>query len=403
MPNWSSSVVMRLIQSRGVALLPEAAARLRMAFGLLAFLACLSPCALSQEWSWTTSQVDVEGTQSSVAVDHAGNVHVSYGLQGGGKLKYAFLPAGSTHWFNLTVDSGLGDFLTRITLDRNSNPYICYTPGVLKLAEFNGKQWSAQTIDPGSGLVSYYCSIQFSPDGTPHLSWYVESRPALRYAVLQDGVWKARDADTQDYPGKYNSMAIDPSGFPVLSYIGLTGTKLKYARFDGQDWTRLILEAPFQGLSRSQGDTGMGTSIALDSAGKPIISYFDTSALKLARLVEGKWKFEVVDKFPRLDQWGWRFFRSRVVIDSKGRPHIGYESPLGLKHAWWDGQRWKSRVILAPTGTFFDGGMTMDESDNIYFSYTDPVQGTLMLAIGRMSEHQQDVQARSSNVPGNDR
>lgn len=362
----------------------------------LIFFTMLASVSTAQEWTWTTSQIDIEGTDSSVAVDHDGNIHVGYGLQGGNKLKYAFLPAGGSHWFNLNIDTGLGDFLNGIALDSQANPYICYTPGVLKLAAFDGKHWRTQQIDAGNGLVSYYCSVKFGKDGTPHLSWYVESKRLLRYAVLRDGVWKARDVDTQDFPGKFNSLVIDRSGYPELSYIGLYGTKLKYARFDGKDWTRLILESPFQGLARSLGDTGMGNSIALDNDGNPMVSYFDTSALKFAQVVKGTWKFDVIDSFPRLDQWGWRYFRSNTVLDKSGHPHIGYESPLGLKHAWWDGQQWKTQVILAPTGSFFNSGMTMDDRNNLYFSYTDPLQNTLVLAVGHYSGDQQAARTQSS-------
>jgi len=366
-----------------------------ISFLLLIFF-LLPSLASSQEWTWTTSQIDPEGTDSWIALDHDGNIHVSYRVAAGGKLKYAFLPAGGSHWFTMTLDQLLGDFLTGIAVDPKGNPYICYTPGVLKLAIFDGSHWKTQQIDPGTGLISYYCSVRFGSDGVPQLSWYVEAGFILRHAVLRNGVWIARTVDTQDTPGKFNSLAIDPSGNPQLSYIGLYGTKLKYARFNGRDWDRTVLEAPSQGLHSSRGDTGMGNSIAIDRDGNPMISYFDTSSLKFAHLVDGRWRFEVVDHFVPLTQWGWRFFRTNTMLDHNGRPHIGYQSPLGLKHAWWDGQQWRTQVILAPTGTSFDGAMTMDANDNLYFTYTDPVQRTLMLAIGHFRRDQQTAAAGPS-------
>lgn len=352
------------------------------------FILVLATSASAQEWTWTTSQIDIQGTDSWLAVDQYGNVHVSYRIAEGGKLRYAYLPAGGSHWFNMTLDSMLGDFLTGISLDPKGNPYVCYTPGVLKLASFDGKRWRIQQVDPGSGLVGFYCSVRFGKDGNPQLSWYVDGMFKLRYAVLENGIWIAQNVDTQDMPGKINSMAVDANGNPQLSYIGLYGTRLKYAKFNGSNWIRTTLEAPAQGISRSHGDTGMGNSIVVDREGNPMISYFDTSSLKYAHLVDGKWQFQVIDTFDRLDKWAWRSFRSIIVLDEQGRPHIGYQSPLGLKHAWWDGQKWNTQVILAPAGSTFDGGMAMDHKDNLYFSYTDPVQHTLMLAIGRYAENQ---------------
>jgi hypothetical protein len=356
---------------------------------LLISLTILPASVAAQDWTWTTSQIDTEGTDSWVVVDHDGNLHVSYRYPMHAQLKYAFLPAGSARWFTMTLDQMLGEFLTGIALDPKGNPYICYTPGVLKLAIFDGQRWKMQQVDPSAGLVSFYCSVRFGKDGAPQLSWYVEAGFILRHAVLQNGAWIARTVDTQDAPGKFNSMAVDHSGYPQLSYIALTGTKLKYARFNGKDWTRITLEAPYRGLETSRGDTGMGNSIVIDRDGNPMISYFDTSSLKFAHLVGGKWKFEVLDPFPLTPQWGWRFFRTTTVLDRNGYPHIGYQSPLGLKHAWWDGHQWKNQVILAPAGTTFDGAMAIDDKDNLYFSYTDPAQRTLMLAIGHYVGDQQ--------------
>ena len=363
---------------------------------LLISLIGLPSVAVAQEWTWTASQIDPEGTDSWLAVDHDGNVHVSYRVAAGGKLKYAFLPAGGSNWFTMTLDQMLGDFLSGIAVDPKGNPYICYSPGVLKLAVFDGRRWKIQEVDPDNGLVHFYCSVRFGPDGAPHLSWYVETPFTVHHAVLRDGVWIARIVDNQDLPGKINSMAVDRLGNPQLSYIGLNGTKLKYARFNGQVWTRINLEAPNQGLEMSRGDTGMGNSIAIDRDNNPMISYFDTSSLKFAHSVDGKWKFEIIDRFDPLDKWGWRTFRSTTVLDRKGNPHIGYQCPLGLKHAWWDGHQWRTQVILAPAGTTFDGAMAIDDKDNLYFSYTDPVQHSLMLAIGRYSGEHQTARTGSS-------
>src|SRR5208337_3259874 len=206
---------------------------------------------------------------------------------------------------------------------------------------------------------------------------------------------------TKDASGKFNSMALDKAARPQVSYIGLFGTRLKYARFDGKEWIHLDLEAPNHAIAESHGDTGMGTSIIVDPLGEPMISYFDTSSLKLAHLVDGKWKFEIIDQFPKLDQWGWRNFRTTILLDQKGIPHIGYQSPLGLKHAWWDGTRWRTQLIIAPSGTTFDGAMAIDSHDKLYFCYTDPRSRTLQLAIGRLGKPSETAKTGTKEDPTN--
>jgi hypothetical protein len=350
----------------------------------LAVLFLLPSVASAQEWTWTSQLIDSEGTDSWLVVDHEGNVHVSYRHPTGSALNYGFLPAGGSKWFTMKLDGMLGDFLTRIAVDPQGNPYICYTPGIFKLASFDGRKWHTQQIDPGSGLVSYYCSVLFGADGKPQLSWYVEGGFLFRHATLQDGVWVARNIDTTDLPGKFNAMTMDAQGRPHVSYLGLHGTRLKYARFDGRGWIPTEVDGP--NISPTGGDRGMGNAIAIDAQGNPMISYFNTESLKLARLVNGRWKFETIDRFPQLAQWGWRYFRSSLVLDHNGNPHIGYQSLLGLKHAWWDGTQWRTQLIIAPAGAAFHGAMAIDAKDNLYFCYTDPVDQALKLAIGHNTQ-----------------
>lgn len=191
----------------------------------------------------------------------------------------------------------------------------------------------------------------------------------------------AQNVDTQDGPGKINSMVLDSNSHPHLAYIGLLGTKLKYAYFDGHQWTRSILDAPDR--DPLGGDRGMGNAIALDKAGNPMISYFDTQSLKFTHFIDGHWKTDTIDQFPQILPWNWRSFRSAITVDQDGRIHIVYESLLGLKHAWWDGTQWKRQLLLPAAGTSLDGGLGMDLKGNLYYCYTDPADHSFKLAVGR--------------------
>src|SRR5262249_3368690 len=79
--------------------------------------------ASAEDWSWRTEKVDTDASFTSLAVDHDGNVHVSY--VNNGMVKYAFRPVGTSKWFNTTVDQG--NSFTNIAVDGADNPYICYT------------------------------------------------------------------------------------------------------------------------------------------------------------------------------------------------------------------------------------------------------------------------------------
>lgn len=351
--------------------------------GFLIALAALPLSARAQTWTWTTEQIDIAGSETSLTADQDGNLHLSYYRVDGGQLMYAFRSADAARWFTTSLDRALGEFESQVAVDSQGNPHICYSPRTLKYAHFNGKRWIVQDVDKGTGLASYTCSIKLTANDLPRISWYVENGVFLRYAELKDGVWMARTLDNEGLPGKWNSLALDAQGNPHIAYIDFPQGQLRYTAYDGQGWSRLILDAPGKTLD-DVAMRGFGASLVIDAHGDPLIAYYDTESLRLARFVDGQWKKEVVQKLPSFGQWAWKQFRSTLALDSKGNPHIGFESLRGLEHTWWDGRRWRSQLLISPVGiTYFDSSMTIDKYDNIYISYKDSGDGTLRLLVGR--------------------
>jgi len=363
---------------------------------LCGVLSLLPAVVRAQTWKWTTETIDYAGDSSSLAIDRDKNLHVSYHAALEGQLKYAFRPANSTKWYTMTLDSGIGGFSTGIAIDKNNNPGICYSPRILKFARWNGQRWLVQEISPGGGLISYTCSVIFGPDGEPRVSWYVESGTYFRYAVLKDGAWEAQTLESGGLPGKWNTMVLDSKGNPHLSYNHFPPGSQRYIYFDGKNWNRSVLDS--LDTSPPGGERGMGNSIVLDRAGNPLISYYSVDSLRLARFANGKWKIETVQDLPSFGNWGWKDFRSTIVLDSHGRPHIGFESLLGLEHTWWDGQQWQTQLIVSSPGrAFFDNSLVMDSNDVLYIAYTDPVDHSLKLVTGRPAQVEQT--ARTSANP----
>ena len=368
--------------------------RKRLLFVVFAGLLSLAPAAKAQTWNWTTEDIDLEGYGTSIVADQVGNLHASYYFATGGLVKYAFRAAGSSKWYKMAIEEKLGVLDTKITLDAANNPSICYTPRIMKYASWNGRKWTKQEVDPGTGLISYICSIEVSPDGKPMMSWYLESGTYFRFAILQDGVWVARSIEGGDgLPGKWNSMALDSKGHPRLAYSHFPLGHLKYASFDGQRWTISMVDAA-DNRPGGSGQRGMGNSLVLDARGNPLISYYTEQSIKFAKYVNGQWKNEVVEELPPFGKWSWKNFRSSLVLDSEGNPHIGFESLRGLEHAWWDGKQWHTQMLVPCVGiSFFENAMTIDKNDTLYVTYRDPADGTLKIATGRSASvaHTPDV------------
>lgn len=347
----------------------------------------------AQSWTWSTEMIDVLGSDSSIALDEEGNINVSYYFSPEGQLKYAFRGQKGDRWFRMSLDKGFGEFFTRIAVDMKGNPYICYSPQVLKVAHFDGRRWGVQQVDPGGGLVSYTCSVAVGSDGAPRLSWYVESGVFLRFAILKDGVWVAQTADREFMPGKWNSLALDSKGLPHLSYVTIFKWQLRYSYFDGKNWIHTIVDSPDKNPAGDQ--RGMGNSLALDAEGNPMIAYYDIGSLKFARLRNGRWNIETLERFPTYGGMaGWKSYRSSLSLDHEGNPHVVFITPMGLEHVWADGNGWRTQLILALSGNAnLDSSLAIGGDNTLYISYTDPADHSLKLAIGRPKPSMQTTNA----------
>jgi len=365
---------------------------------LLFFLLAVSGTTRAQSWTWTYDFIDSPAKFPSLVVDSGSNLHISY-ADGTGALKYGFRPAGSTKWFFMVLDKQLGAFATKLTLDSDNNPHICYTPGIIKYARFDGKQWHIIQVAKDSGEIGYTCSIAISKQGVPHLTWYQLSGPIpnylhMRYAVLSGNAWLARTVDFDGETGKWSSMVLDSQSNPLLAYSAWVNGELRLAHWSGKQWEFTTVDS----RTRSQGEynIGQGNSLVLDSNGKPHVSFYSEKALKYAHLVGEDWKVEIVDQFTWLG--GWAHFRSSIVLDKQARPHICYEDAGVLKHAYWDGKQWRIQV-LARNGleSLRYSTMAIDPNDNIYIAFRDPEDNTLKLATGRPSSVQQAVTPKTED------
>lgn len=366
--------------------------------GIFRFVFLLSvvfpTAAVAQTWQWTREDVDVWAKFTAVAVDADGNVHVSYAGSNGSVLKYAYRSDISKRWFTMDLDKQLQDFATNITIDRQGNPRICYTPRELRYAQFDGQKWQIQQIASGSGSVEYNCSVTVGSDGTPHVIWY-HTRSSdgsnflhLKYAALQDGVWLAKTVDFDGEDGKWNSMALDSDGRPQLTYSVFPRGELKYASWTGKEW--MLHAGITPGATAS---AGMGNSLVLDAHNLPEISFYESNieyagatrgSLKFARRKDDAWIVETVDSV--FQRGSWVGFRSSLVLDHQGLPHICYEDAGTLKHAFSDGKRWHIQVVAARANEpYLYSSMAIDKNDTLYISYRDPSDGSLKVAIGHSS------------------
>ena len=368
--------------------------------------------------TWRIQTVGAAGDlvcYTSLAVDDAGQPHLAYYEWISGELRYAHQDGPG--WQIQAVDQvgRVSDLSLQISLavDGDGHPHIAYYDRVsadLKYADFDGSAWQIQVLD-STGDVGHYASLALDGNGQPHISYCFSQYgdgacSTLKYATHGPGGWQLETIDGPDMQEGYTSIAVGPDGHPGIGY-GSAG--FRYAHFDGVAWQieevggaghdgislaidqagrpRVAvyavegqLEYAYRGevgweievLDRSI-MTGAYTSLVLDGAGRPHISYYNSSlsALQYAYYDGTAWLTETVDQDP-----AWRYLGrcSSLDLDSAGRPHISYDGYYNehgyLKYAYNDGSSWQVQVV-DDVWSVSDGSLKLDAADRPHVSYHD--------------------------------
>jgi len=187
-------------------------------------------------------------------------------------------------------------------------------------------------IDDGNGgNVGQYSSIDLDSDGHPHISYYDSTNGDLKYASYNGTDWSIITVDGSggDDVGQYSSIAIDAWDCPNFSYFDATNGALKYAwkKPDGS-WDINIVDNP------DISDAGICTSIATDGSCNPHISYIEgyhaTWNLKYVRS-DVTWDPETVD-----DSGNVWLSSTSIAVDGNLHPRISYTEDTILKYAYMD-------------------------------------------------------------------
>lgn len=248
--------------------------------------------------AWSVVTVDsevIEGARTSLAFDSNGNPAISYHERDRGPghgIKFAMWNGSS--WDVEAVDIvGTAGYMpghTALAFENDVDPIIAYWGDDLDLycARNDGSGWSIETIDS----TGEYPSIAIDGNGNPAISYYYSSQ-GLRYALWNGSSWDIEYVDTGTRVGLNTSLEFDASGNPAISYrdaTDLNNGDLKFAKWNGSSWDiEVVAEDTFH-VSAGY------NSLALDSSGNPAISYYhDDSDLKFARWNGSTWNLTIVD------------------------------------------------------------------------------------------------------------
>ncbi len=284
---------------------------------------------------------DWAGRYCSLAIDAAGNFHISYYHEGVG-LKYATASIPSGPWTLTTVDNGggaadVGTF-TAIAVDKLGKPHISYydvTNTALKYATNASGTWINETVDNGfaDDNPGTHTSIKVDDTGVVHMSYYdfhsSINNGNLKYIFGKSGAWSdARTLDSTGDVGEFSSLAIH-NGKIYIAYNHMYPDGHRFIRIitnaSGDAWMhRDIIE-----VSRVANDSQSRTSnpIVIDPAGLVHLAYYKAGTVYYATgilydAVQNIWDWataKVVDD----SQVGQGIYAA-ITVDSKNRARVSY-------------------------------------------------------------------------------
>jgi len=172
-------------------------------------------------------------------------------------------------------------------------------------------------------------------------------------SAIEFGPWSLQTVDSGGKVGEYSSVALDAAGNPAISYYDETYGDLKYASWDGSTWVITTVDC-----SRSEGKNrwffwDRGHDRTQDSEYKKC--YHET---------------EKVGKY------------SSLAFDSSGKPRISFydETKGDLKYASWDGSTWVITTVYSTGKVGEYSSLALDSSGNPRISFFDAKKDDLKYA-----------------------
>ncbi len=342
-------------------------------------------------WSYQAVDESSWASGSDLALDGRGELHASY-LTGGARAGRWYATRDGAGWQREAVaasreaavqagaQSG-GAAGRRIAVDANGAPHLAYTTFYRDPVDPQGDhynlwyahtnpstaQWSIERPDPWSGSDP---ALALDAGGLPHISYrkiyQYPSSSALLYAVRCGSGWCREQVDGggDDYfAGIGSSLALDSAGQAQISYLAYasydaTDRQLKLAVKDATGWSVEVVDQDV--------DVYQATTALALAADQPWVAYTKHFDLMLAFRDGADWRYEVVEDAGSVSG------SIELVIDSQGQPRIGYFNGGRLRYAVRTSQGWQLHDV-APAGlaACCSAGFVLGPDDTPFFAFTD--------------------------------
>ncbi len=227
-----------------------------------------------------------------------------------------------------------------------------------------GHVWVHTVVD-SEGFVGQHASQALTNGGSPCISYFSGSDGgSLKYACRTGSTWQTETVDSGNV-GWSTSLALDAADHPHISYYRYT-TSLKYAYHDGATWHIETVEG-------YGGRFGEFNALALDAAGHPHIAYTESGTnwqvLRYAYHDGNTWHKETVDGLGDADVGSY----VSLALDGNGHPHMSYQDDtnLDLRYAYYDGSAWHTETVESEGDTGYHTSLALDSHGHPHIAYTN--------------------------------
>ncbi|MCS7032874.1 MAG: S8 family serine peptidase, partial [Phycisphaerae bacterium] len=225
-------------------------------------------------------------------------------------------------------------------------------------------------------------SLAVDSRGVLHVAWNDPLLRTLFYATRSiSGTWSRpwRVEPQEIDAGQFLSLALDSAGRPGIAYFDGTHGDLRYARFDPDSLA--VGAAPFAiDVVDSRQSVGLYPSTRFSAANRPVVAYYHRSKgdLRLAEFDGGQWQIRDVDRHPND-----RGRSASMAINSLGRLAVAYEDSTSgkLKFARQTGAGWMIDTIDDFTSGVSFISLAFDPRDRLAVSYYDAARADLKFAM----------------------